>query len=155
MSMEEIHDLLDDFRLSITTRGRPLLESIVVISVAAVIWKGWDTKGIRDAEAGLVASYMPTNGGFCENLLKWGFTPVILVWIRLKTCFLNLIYLLQIITNNNRVDNPGNCPRPLAGKGWIIHWSKATARQTTKQFFDIHTQVTTTSIPNPREGLPS
>lgn len=93
VSMEEIHDLLDDFRLSITTRGRPLLESIVVISVAAVIWKGRDTKGIRDAEAGLVASCMPTNGGFCEDLLKCGFTPIILVWIRLKTWFFNLIYL--------------------------------------------------------------
>lgn len=93
MSLEEIHNLLDDFRSSITTRGRPLLESIVVISVTAVIWKGKDTKGIRDAEAGLVANYMPADGGFCEDLLKCGFMPVILVEIRTKTWFFNLIYL--------------------------------------------------------------
>lgn len=85
MSLEEIRDLLDDCRLSKTTWGRLLLESIVVISVTAVIWKGRDTKGIRDAEAGLVASYKPTNGGFCEDLLKCGFTPVILLRIGPKT----------------------------------------------------------------------
>lgn len=72
-------------------------------------------KGIRDAEAGLVASYMPTNGGFCEDLLKCGFTPVILVWIRLKTWFFNLIYSTPDYHQQQRSQQTRQLP---AAPGW-------------------------------------
>lgn len=144
MPMEEIHDSLDDFRSSITNPGKTAARIHRRNLRRSRNLKGRrDTEGIRDAEAGLVASYMPTNGGFCEGRLKCGFTPVISVWIGLKTCFFEFNLLdSRLSPTTTELTNQATARGP-----WL---------EKAKQFFDtpIHKSLQQ-AFQTPEKGSPA